>query len=158
MRVRQRIEQYAVHYGKQSRVRTDTQRQRENGDRRESRRFPKHPQAISHILYQFFKRSPAPHLPGDLLDQADIAQLSPCSTARFVFGFAAFRSVFDRHSQMALEFFVQFAFTFLTIPKGKCHASPSLFAGLSTPAMASESCAQRERSDSSCFLPLAVSR
>jgi hypothetical protein len=101
MRVRQRIEQYAVHYGKQSGVRTDTQRQRENGDRGESRRFQKHPQTIARILHQFFKRSPAPHLPGDLLDQADIAQLSTGNAARFFFGFTAVRSVFDRHSQMA---------------------------------------------------------
>jgi len=59
-----------------------------------------------------------------------------------------------------LEFVHQagkFRFALLPSPKD-IHASPSIFAGFNTPAIASESCAHRERSEMSCFLPLAVRR
>src|ERR1700683_1817678 len=60
---------------------------------------------------------------------------------------------------MALDFFVEFSQTlFLASPVWDFHASLSFPAGSRTLAIASESCAQRERSETRCFLPPAWSR
>ena len=48
--VGERIEQHAIHHGKQRGIRADAERQRENRNRRKARRFGYHAEAVTNIL------------------------------------------------------------------------------------------------------------
>src|SRR4029077_8771660 len=124
---------------------TDAESERQNRDEREAGILAQHAGAVAQVLQQFIQPSPTPLVARDLLHQVDIAEFASGGLRGLRCRFAAFDAIACRHLQMTLQLLREF---FLLIPMRprKVHAWPR-FAGLRTPAIAPESCSQRERSE-----------
>src|SRR6185437_5247739 len=92
MRIRQRIQQHAVHDAENRRVRSNSERQRQYRNRRKSRRLRQHPQRISNILHQRVHVSPRALR---LSPPVHVAQASACAPFPCVLWSTAPRRRFD---------------------------------------------------------------
>src|SRR6266852_1588381 len=154
---RQRVQQDSANPTEDGGVRADPQGQSEDSDRGKAGIFAKHAGAIAQVLEKFFEPARAPLIACDLLDQREITEFAMCRTLSVPRGFATAKLVAGGHLQMGLQLLLQLLLLAIAMPE-TFHAWPSRLAGLSTPAMASVSCSQRERSERSCFFPVAVRR
>src|SRR4029077_2893444 len=153
----QRIEEHAVDDGEDGGVGADAEGKSEDRDEGEPGILAQRARAVAQILEEFFEPEPAPLVAGNLLHQLNVAKFATGGLLGTVDGFAALRTVVRGHLQMGLQLLLQLLLLALALPR-KFHAWPPRLAGLRTPAMASESCSQRERSESNCFFPVALRR
>src|SRR5438270_1214539 len=156
MGVGKRSEKHRVYDTEQSSICSDAQCQGEQRHKRESRRLCQHANAVPYVLRQPFERAESPHFARRFLYESDVSKFPARRLRSLPRGFAEFHAIVSRHLQMAVNFSLEIIFV-MARPE-RAHASPPLFFGFRTAAMAPESCAHRERSEASCRRPAAVRR
>ena len=107
MRIGERPQKDAVHQAEDGGVRANTERQREDGDRRKSRIAPQQACAVAQVLNQVFDPGPDPLIAGDAFDQGDVAEFTAGDASGFVRGCAAVDVVSRGHLEMGVEFLAQ---------------------------------------------------
>ena len=137
-------------------VRADAERERQDGDRRESRIPAEEPQAVAQVLRQPLEPHASPHLARDLLDRGDVADLAPRGGLGLRARLAAVQAIADRHLEVRADFLAELVVSVAPPEPGR-HASLR-FPLLRIPPIASTSWAHFDRSDASWRRPAAVSR
>ena len=160
MRVGNWIEQHRVDDGEKRRVRADAERERQDRDGGEAGALAQCANGEAKILQKFVEPAAAPLIARDVLRRARRCRIRGARIVRLVArirrGPGDLAATFEMRGEFVFQFALLVGFRRAGI-KGDPHASLSFLAGSSTPAMASVSCAHRERSESRRFFPPAVS-
>src|SRR5262249_60509726 len=116
-----------------------------------------HSRPETQVLPESFGPGPSPHLSRDFFDQSHIAEFPAHKLPGFHICLAALDSVSRGHFTVRSDLFIELLFSLPAPPQGKPPASLSFPPRFRMPAMASESCSQRERSAARCSFPATVS-
>src|SRR5690242_11805296 len=116
MRIRQWIQQNAVHKGKKGCVRADAQRKRKNCDCREAGILRANAQAVATVFEEFAPPEAAPGGFGGFFHETNIAELPAGGLPRGALRFAALDAVLRGHrevgDQLVVEIFTSRVFFF----------------------------------------------
>src|SRR5260370_12997434 len=119
------VHQHAVNHAEHRCCGADAERQRKNGNDRESRILQQHPQSVTPIISSVSQPSPSPNVPRHFLHQSHVPKLPPHRALRLVCHIASFHTLPCRHLQVALHFLFEFRIPPITPPES--HTTPLRF-------------------------------
>jgi hypothetical protein len=106
----QRIQEHAVHYGKNRSVCANTEGEGENGHSSEAGVLAQHARPEAQILYQGFKVVHTPRVAALLFRALDSTKLQPCPAQRFGARHAAADQIVGAGLDMETKFRIHVAF------------------------------------------------
>src|SRR5579864_4763942 len=131
---------------------------RRRGDR-EAGALTQLPQRITDVPAYLFKPASAPHLARHILHKGNVSKLPHCRLSRRLCRLASRHPICNRHLQVSIDLFLQFAVSPLkTEARKPLHDSLSPGLTYITDPIASTIRSHRPRSLANCFFPLAVIR
>lgn len=106
---RQRAPHHRIHQAENCRVRSNSERKREDDYHREHRTSAKRANRVTKVLPQFLKPYRTPHLPAAFQIESRVAEIAPGLLAGFGYAHAGLDEVIDPFRNVRFNFFGEFA-------------------------------------------------